>query len=160
MTLPFCSFCSNNVAAVYINSFILKSRVKTRFGRLEYHYLTFSGSFIKVGRSKDATRNTSGSAVQMTGLEPVNVTEDKHVLPYFLYSARNKLFNYSNPARGLHYTHAKISHNNLLSFPWTGRWVQRHDPHSRRGVKSGSLSPGNSFVKTRHQPRSMASNNK
>ena len=74
-------------------------------------------SFTKVERSEDATLNTSGSAVQMTGLEPHNTTEDKHVLRYFLYSAREKLFNYSGPASVLHYTYVKICQNKIQSFP-------------------------------------------
>lgn len=69
-------------------------------------------SFIKVGRSKDATLNTSGSAVQMTGVEPHNTTEDRHVHPYFLYSANG---NYSDSAFVLQDTYVKICHNNFQS---------------------------------------------
>ena len=76
-------------------------------------------SFIKVGRSVDATLNTSGSAVQTTGVELHNATEDKDVLPYFLYATKENLFKYSNPnpASVLRYTYVKIRPNNFLSFP-------------------------------------------
>jgi hypothetical protein len=63
---------------------------------MKYCYLTASMSLMNVGRSEDATLKTSGSAVQTTALEFQSTTEDKHVLPYFLYSAREKLFNYSD----------------------------------------------------------------
>jgi len=95
---------------------MLGNRVQNMLGWVKYQYLTTFESLIKGPRSTNAALNTFGSAVQMIGLEPHNETEDKHVLPYFLYSGRKRLVNYSDPWGVLHYTHVKICHNNVPSF--------------------------------------------
>jgi hypothetical protein len=115
-------------------------------------------SFINVGRSKDATLNTSGSAVQMTGFEPHNTTEDRHVLPYFLYSAKEILFGYSDPSFILQYTYAKICHNNFRSSPRKERCVHQSWLHCGRDVKAGVPFQGSPFMKPCHQLRPMTVN--
>lgn len=121
----------------------------------KYHCLTPPMSFIKVGRSKDATLNTSGSAVQMTGVEPHNTTEDRHVHPYFLYSANG---NYSDSAFVLQDTYVKICHNNFQSSRWKERCVHQSWLHCGKDVKAGVLFQGSSFVKMCRQLRPMAVN--
>ena len=105
--------------------------------RVNYHHLTASVSLIKVGRSKDTTLKTSGSAVQTTGVESHNAIEDRHVS----YKLQEK--GYSDTTGVLH---LKICQKGLQSlFPWTGSWrVHRERPQPGRGVKAESPFLGSS----------------